>query len=212
MKATDNFKDGLIYLLGSRLRVSGIDACQDKALEIGKALMPSNAANIGAGDTKRWDFATRVGKPFDPPVDFNTGHLPLDGNSCDLVVCEQVIEHLHNTTFFLDELFRVTTHGGHLLLATENLASIPNRIMLALGYAPFSVQSVCGVFLGGFKRGLINHCDMPKNHPCFAGVRGHVRVMTTGQLRELLKMAGWVELEKFGFFLDHYILFHCIKP
>jgi SAM-dependent methyltransferase len=213
MIPTDNFKDGLIYAIGRKLRVRGIDACQDFALKLGRKLEPKSAVNIGAGDTTRWDFAEREGSHCSPCADYNTAMLPFADNSFELVVNEQVIEHLHNTTWFIQELFRITKPGGHLLIATENLVSIPNRIMVLLGFAPFSTQSVCGRFIGGFKRGLVNNFhDIPKNHPCFAGVKGHVRVMTTRQVRELLESAGWIVLDKWGFCLDHYILFHCIKP
>lgn len=102
--------------------------------------------------------------------------------------------------------------GGHLLLSTENLASIPNIFALLLQRAPFSTQALCGKFIGGWKDGPAGEEDkVVNNHPTYAGVHGHVRVMTTGQLQSLLLHNGFDIKSKHGYGGNHYILFHATK-
>jgi len=46
----------------------------------------------------------------------------------------------------------------------------------------------------------------------FSGCSGHVRVMTTKQLRILLEQAGFT-IESFrGLFFNYFIIFNCTKP
>jgi SAM-dependent methyltransferase len=176
-------------------------------------LHPRRYLNVGGGrESVRWLCAESTDYLRDGDTDFNTKPLPWPDAFADLVVCEQVIEHLHNTTWFLSELYRVTQPGGHLLLSTENLASLPNIFALCCQRAPFSTQAVCGQFVGGWRDGEAGYgIECVPNHPAFAGVRGHVRVMTTGQLKTLLQQAGFTILKKYGFGFNHYILVHCRK-
>ena len=195
------------------VRNYGIQACESKAQEIARSLAVRTLINIGGGqDCKRWAAAQNCDGLIDPDLDFNTALLPWPDACADLVVCEQVIEHLHNTTWFLSEIHRILRPGGHLLLSSENLASMPNLFALIFQRAPFSTQAVCGHFLGGWRDGEAGYgIRCHPNHPAFAGLRGHVRVMTVGQLRQLLAMAGLDILSKHGFGGNHYVLFHAVK-
>lgn len=195
------------------VRNVGITACERKALEIASTLrLIGPMANIGGGRNARWPNAECVDAMHDPEMDFNTRPLPFERESLGLVVCEQVIEHLHNTTWFLGELWQVLKPGGHLLLSTENLASLPNIFALLCQRAPFSTQAVCGQFIGGWKDGPAGYKDGVQPHqPIFSGVRGHVRVCTVGQLKALLKNAGFNLRSKHGYGGNHYVLFHAQK-
>jgi len=51
-------------------------------------------------------------------------------------MCNQVIEHLLNKDFLLEEVHRVLKKGGLFILATENIASIDNIFSLILGQEP----------------------------------------------------------------------------
>jgi len=195
------------------VRNYGIKACEAKAKEIAFGIAPIGiTANIGGGRNKRWPDACCVDAMHDPDLDFNTKPLPFSTGSLGLVVCEQVIEHLHNTTWFLSEINRVLMPEGQLILSTENLASLPNLFALLLQRAPFSTQAVCGRFVGGFKDGPAGYPDgVEAHHPTYAGVHGHVRVMTVGQIKDLLRSAGFHLLAKHGYGGNHYVLFHAIK-
>jgi len=184
--------------------------CVEKCSQI-RSTLGGRAINIGGGthcNMETCDFL------LDEDLDFNTSQLPY-AEEFDVVVCEQVIEHLHNTSWFVHELHRILKPKGCLLLATENLASIPNLFALLMGKAPFSTQSVCGRFLGGFRPIEPSGIGVPphnENHPAFSGVKGHVRVMTTLQLLQLMEMSGFRIIDKRGFGFNHYILVQAEKP
>ena len=200
----------------------GIRSCENKAQSLAHPLRIRTMVNVGAGrECKRWSWAETCdgqdslspdggeGRGEGVALDFNTHRLPWPDQYAELVICEQVIEHLHNTTWFLSELHRITSPGGHLLLATENLASLPNLFALALQKAPFSMQPVCGRFIGGWRdREATYTGECPPNHPAHSGLRGHVRVLTVGQLKELLRLSGFQILSKHGYLGNHYVLIH----
>lgn len=198
------------------VRDHGINGCEAAALDIAsRMILNGPILNVGGGVNGRWRNAECVDAMHDPELDFNTKPLPVETKSLGLVVCEQVIEHLHNTTFFLSELFRVLRVRGQLLISTENLVSLPNLFAMLCQRAPFSTQAVCGQFVGGWKHGPAGDnfgAGTNPSHPAFAGVRGHVRVMTVGQIFRLLTDAGFEVIEKRGFGFNHYVLFHCLKP
>lgn len=184
-----------------------IRACEIKAEYLAHYGM---TVNVGGGQNDRWTGALNIDAKLSG-IDFNTQPIPIQDCAAYVVVCEQVIEHLHNTTFFLSELNRILRIGGQLLISTENLASIPNRLASLFGIAPFSVQPICGEYVGGFKRGVFASTELPTNHPAYSGVLGHVRVLTAGQLSKLLSKAGFTIVGKRGFCGSHYILFDCRK-
>ena len=63
-------------------------------------------------------------------------HLPFASASFDLVVSDDVIEHLVDTDSYAREIHRVLRPGGHLALSTPNLAAWFNRISLVMGVQP----------------------------------------------------------------------------
>ncbi|NHV05704.1 MAG: class I SAM-dependent methyltransferase [Thaumarchaeota archaeon] len=85
---------------------------------------------------------------------------PIESEEFDVVIANQVIEHLWNTRLFVGECFRVLKPHGYALVATENLASWPNILSLLLGYQPFSTTNICGYSLGN---PLIWHLDEQKD-------------------------------------------------
>jgi len=61
--------------------------------------------------------------------------------SFDFIFAGEVIEHVIDTDFFLDECFRVLKEGGLLLLTTPNLGSAYNRYRLLFGKQPLSCET-----------------------------------------------------------------------
>jgi methionine biosynthesis protein MetW len=82
-------------------------------------------------------------------VDLETGHLPWEDGSVDVVVCNQVLEHLKNVWLPMTEMHRVLRPGGHAILSVPNLASLHNRVLLALGRQPTSIR-VLGPHVRGY--------------------------------------------------------------
>ena len=85
-------------------------------------------------------------------VDLETGRLPWDDESVDVVVCNQVLEHLKNVWLPMSEMHRVLRRGGHAILSVPNLASLHNRALLALGRQPTSIR-VFGPHVRGYAFG-----------------------------------------------------------
>lgn len=82
-------------------------------------------------------------------VDLETERLPYDDNTFSHVVCNQVLEHLKQVHFVMDEMWRVLAPGGALLLSVPNLSSLHNRILLAADRQPTSIR-VMGPHVRGF--------------------------------------------------------------
>jgi SAM-dependent methyltransferase len=82
-------------------------------------------------------------------VDLETGRLPWPDASVDVVVCNQVLEHLKNVWLPMTEMHRVLRPGGHAILSVPNLASLHNRVLLALGRQPTSIR-VLGPHVRGY--------------------------------------------------------------
>ncbi|OGS08649.1 MAG: hypothetical protein A2270_02235 [Elusimicrobia bacterium RIFOXYA12_FULL_51_18] len=64
--------------------------------------------------------------------------FPFPDESFDLVICNQVLEHLKNIYRPLKEMDRVVKTGGWLIIGVPNLAGLYNRILLLFGRQPLS--------------------------------------------------------------------------
>ncbi|KAA3613667.1 MAG: class I SAM-dependent methyltransferase [Calditrichaeota bacterium] len=73
-------------------------------------------------------------------LDLESDNFPFEDNFFDVIICNQVFEHLKQIYHPLDEIFRVLKPGGHFLFSVPNLSSFHNRIMLLLGLQPSSIR------------------------------------------------------------------------
>jgi SAM-dependent methyltransferase len=64
--------------------------------------------------------------------------LPFCDQVFDVVISNQVIEHLVGTDIFVQEIHRVLKKGGYAVVATENLSYLCNIFSLAMGFQAFS--------------------------------------------------------------------------
>ncbi len=69
-------------------------------------------------------------------LDVEKDKYPFSANSIDIVICNQVIEHLLDKDFLIAEVHRILKKGGLFMLATENIASLDNIVSLVLGQEP----------------------------------------------------------------------------
>lgn len=88
-------------------------------------------------------------------MDLERDPFPWTDQSMDLVVCNQVFEHLKNVWLPMAEIARVLRIGGHLLFSVPNLASLHNRALLAIGVQPTSIRTF-GPHVRGFTLGQTN--------------------------------------------------------
>jgi SAM-dependent methyltransferase len=117
--------------------------------------------------------------------DLNKFPYPFETNTFDVVVSNQVIEHLYYPIRFLREVYRILKPGGYAIISTENLASWDNIIALLLGYTPFSME---------FDEGLVKLGNplSPHNREVRAGyTHPHVRIFTYKGLIEAIKTVGF---------------------
>ena len=73
--------------------------------------------------------------------------FPIETESVDVIVANQVIEHLINIDNFVNEVHRVLKYGGYAVISTENLASWHNIFALLIGKQPYSGPYVSTEFL-----------------------------------------------------------------
>jgi 2-polyprenyl-3-methyl-5-hydroxy-6-metoxy-1,4-benzoquinol methylase len=83
--------------------------------------------------------------------------LPFPDHTFNIVVLDEVIEHLVDTDSIMAEIHRVLTKDGQLLISTPNLAAWFNRLALLIGVQPaFSEVSFRKVY-GRPGSGLVGH-------------------------------------------------------
>jgi SAM-dependent methyltransferase len=114
-------------------------------------------------------------------VELGSVPLPFPDATFDLVHMEEVIEHVVRPDRAMDEVRRVLEPGGHLILSTPNLACLPNRILVPLGFQPLfsevSEERVLGRGLSIFGQG---------RQPV-----GHLRLYTKRALKEFIRFSGF---------------------
>jgi len=197
----------------ARQRHLGIERCNQWVGEAAAKLNPESLIDVGCGNGELlFSHLKKIPREFygvegSPLVkeqaekrgikvfsyDLN-GRWPFEDNKFDVVFSSQVIEHLHNTRLFVEEIYRVLKPGGVAIVASENLCSLLNCFALCLGYTPFSLMQVCGRYLGnplGLHYGETHSEALPIDHPAFAGVSGHIRVLTVRQAKEIFALAGF---------------------
>jgi ubiquinone/menaquinone biosynthesis C-methylase UbiE len=57
----------------------------------------------------------------------------------DLVICNQVLEHLKDFHSILYDIVRVTKPGGYIIIGIPNLAHLINRFYLLFGIQPMCI-------------------------------------------------------------------------
>jgi ubiquinone/menaquinone biosynthesis C-methylase UbiE len=127
-----------------------------------KGHLPSNLLDVGCGDGSR---TIRIAEYFDidtsrvygidkegsyleecrnslntQKLDLECENIPHSNDSFDLVICNQVLEHLKNYKKVIDELIRVTKKEAYLLVGIPNLAHLINRIYLLFGVQPMCID------------------------------------------------------------------------
>jgi len=109
--------------------------------------------------------------------------LPFEAESFDVVLSNQVIEHLFYPVKFIKEIYGILKSGGYAVISTENLASWDNILSLFLGYTPFSMQ-----FDNGFK---IGNPLSPHEKNKVVTYPPHSRIFTWKGLIELARFVGF---------------------
>ncbi len=113
--------------------------------------------------------------------------FPFDDRSFDVVVSNQVIEHLCDTDNFVRESYRVLRPGGLAVVSTENLASWHNIGALMFGWQPFSLTNVSDRRLG-----IGNPLAIHRGEQLTLASWQHMRVFAYRGLQELYEAHGFI--------------------
>jgi ubiquinone/menaquinone biosynthesis C-methylase UbiE len=117
--------------------------------------------------------------------------LPFANNSFDVIISNQVIEHIKTPVKFMQEIFRILKPGGYAVISTENLASWDNIFALLFGYVPFSMEFDQGHFSLGkiFSAGYITQSS--NDHP-------HLRIFSWKGIIALALTVGFTVEKQIG--------------
>jgi SAM-dependent methyltransferase len=112
----------------------------------------------------------------------------LDFSDCsfDVVVSNQVLEHLFFPSKFIRGVYRILKNYGYAIISTENLSSWDNIVSLLFGYTPFSME---------FDRIKIGNPFSPHDMEKRGEYPSHVRIFSFQGLIDLLKFQGF-KIEK----------------
>lgn len=127
-----------------------------------KTYAPNNLLDVGCGNGDRTirianyfnvhmnnthgldyndDFVIACKRMFNArKIDLEIDDIPYEGSTFDLVICNQVLEHLKNYKKVVDDLIRVTKKRGYIVIGIPNLAHLINRIYLLFGIQPMCIH------------------------------------------------------------------------
>jgi len=75
------------------------------------------------------------------PLNIEHDKFPFPNESVDVVIANQILEHVKEIFWIFHEATRVLRVGGHFIIGVPNLASLHNRLLLALGKQPTCIQN-----------------------------------------------------------------------
>lgn len=120
----------------------------DRTIRIADYFNIAPAETYGIDYDKKHLMASR--KRFNATeVDLEIDDLPFKTNHFDLVICNQVLEHLKEYKKAIENIIRVTSIKGYIVLGIPNLAHLINRFLFLAGIQPMCI-SLDGQHVRGF--------------------------------------------------------------
>jgi SAM-dependent methyltransferase len=74
-------------------------------------------------------------------LDVERDKIPFENESVDVIIMNQIMEHVKDVYWIFHEVTRVLKVGGHFIVGVPNLASLHNRLLLAIGEQPTCIQN-----------------------------------------------------------------------
>ena len=73
--------------------------------------------------------------------DLETSELPFTSESVDIVIANQILEHVKELFWIVHEATRVLSVGGHFIVGVPNVASLHNRLGLLFNKHPTQAKA-----------------------------------------------------------------------
>ena len=143
--------------------------------------------------------------------------IHFKSNSFDVVLNNQVIEHVNNTDYLLREIYRILKPEGYAIISTNNISPWTNIVALLFGKQPFPNHPSDEILTGRF---------LSKDELLPSATFAHRRIFSfpalDGLLKyhhfEIIKMKGscfypfWGIIEKFfSYFFPMYSVYQIVK-
>lgn len=143
--------------------VLDIGAGRGADLRIAKDVNPAAKLHALDCDAEKARFVRDSG--IDTHVlDIEKQSWPLADGSMDVIIANQILEHTKELFWVFHEMTRVLAVGGHLIVGIPNLASLHNRVLLAIGRQPTAIHSDSAHIRGFTLPALLDF-----NRQCFPG-------------------------------------------
>ena len=82
--------------------------------------------------------------------------FPFPNQSIDVIIANQILEHVKEIFWIFHEASRILRVGGSFIIGVPNLASLHNRVLLAIGKQPTCIQNNSAHIRGYTKKDLLN--------------------------------------------------------
>lgn len=70
--------------------------------------------------------------------------MPFEDESVDLVIANQVFEHVKELYWIVDQIARILTVGGQLIVGLPNICSLTSRLLVLAGRQPSQMRAFSG--------------------------------------------------------------------
>jgi SAM-dependent methyltransferase len=143
--------------------IMDIGAGDGADLEIAKSLHP-NAQLIGVDfNENRRDYLKVKGIRL-LTADLERDELSVDDESVDVIIANQIFEHVKELFWLNHQIARKLKPGGHLFVGVPNIATLHNRLLFLFGRQPTQMKSYSAHIRGFTKSDIQSFMDV-----CFPG-------------------------------------------
>jgi len=94
------------------------------------------------------------------PLNLEVDTLPFEDESIDVILSNQVMEHVKEIFWILHQASRSLRVGGYLIIGVPNLAAYHNRLLLLLGRQPSVIQNHSAHLRGYTRHDILRMFEM----------------------------------------------------